>query len=231
MRPYLARLTNVRIVSTRYYGASVAERRTVEVTGDMEAQIMAVPDLATAAEAELADIEQLWQSLDLPGHRVELIDGQIVVSPTASRWHAKAVTQLIYQLSQLAQARGWEVLTNLTMHIPATRERLVPDLMVVPDGAPGFGPDEVLAPGVLLVAEVVSPSSRRGDREDKLRTYARTGIPLYLLIDRFAIPPSVTVFSGPGSEGYSRTRTAAARQPLRLPEPLGIDLDTARLLG
>ena len=44
-------------------------------------------------------------------------------------------------------------------------------------------------------------------------------------------PPGITVFSQPGADGYGRRQTAAAGQPLRLPEPFGIALDTARLLG
>ena len=117
------------------------------------------------------------------------------------------------------------------MHIPATRERLIPDLAIVPKDAPGFDENELLVPGVLLAAEVVSPHSRREDRDVKPLAYARSAILLYLLIDKFTDPPGITVFSQPGADGYARRQTAAAGQPLRLPEPFGIDLDTARLLG
>jgi Uma2 family endonuclease len=186
--------------------------------------------LAADADAELADLERLWQSLELPGYRVELIGGQIVVSPTASRGHSNVVTELIDQLADVKRRR-WERHTNLTVHIPATRERLIPDLAIVPRDAPGFDENELLAPGVLLAAEVVSPHSRREDRDVKPLAYARSGILLYLLIDKLTDPPGITVFSQPGADGYTRRQTAAAGQPLRLPEPFGIALDTARLLG
>ncbi len=42
-------------------------------------------DWAASARDELADLEKLWQDLEIPGHRIELIDGQLVVSPSASR--------------------------------------------------------------------------------------------------------------------------------------------------
>lgn len=103
--------------------------------------------------------------------------------------------------------------------------------MIAPKGSPPFSEWELLAPGVLLVAEVVSPSSRRRDREQKPRAYAQGGVPLYLLIDRFASPPAVTLFSEPGEDGYGKRQVAAAGEPLRLPKPFGITLDTARLLG
>ena len=194
--------------------------------------VIDAPDLATAAANELARAERLWYDLEPPeGTQLELIDGELVMSPTPGRAHSNTVTRLSYQLADLAQRRGWEVHANLTVHIPATRERLIPDLMVIPEDAPLFGADEVLAPGVLLAAEVVSPSSRRRDRTDKPRAYSQGRIPLCLLIDPFAAPAAVTLFSQPGQGGYGHQLRATAGQPLRLPEPFDVDLDIARLLG
>lgn len=187
-------------------------------------------DLAAAVESELANLEQLWQTIDLPGHRVELIDGQIVVSPSGSVWHSATVDRLMDQLFELKRRRGWQFHPNLTMHLPATGERLIRDLMVAPADAPRYDENELLAVGVLLVAEVVPPSSRRQDRETKNRAYAQGDIPLYLLIDKFAEPPAVTLFSQPYADGYQHRVAAAAGRPLRIPAPFRIALDTARLL-
>jgi Uma2 family endonuclease len=196
---------------------------------------MAIPAAETSAAAaasEFAELERLWYELEPPeGVRVELIDGELVVSPTGSVWHSGAVYGLTAELVKLAERRNWVIHTNLTAHISPTRERLIPDLMVAPKDAPPFGECELLASGALLVAEVVSPWSRRRDREVKPRAYAQGGVPLYLLIDRFASPPAVTLFSQPGEDGYGKRQAAAAGQPLRLPKPFGIALDTARLLG
>jgi Uma2 family endonuclease len=194
---------------------------------------MAIPrtDVAAAAEAELADLERLWQTLDLPGHRVELIDGLIVVSPSGSRWHSDAISELIFQMVDETRRHGWRIHTNLAVHIAATRERLIADLMIAPRDAPGFGDCELLSHGVLFVAEAVSPSSRRHDREVKPRAYAQGRVPLYLLIDQLADPPAVTLFREPGEDRYRHSETATAGQPLRLPDPFGIALDVSRLLG
>jgi len=196
---------------------------------------MAIPraDWAASAERELTDLEQLWQTLDVPpGYRVELIDGEIVVSPSASRWHSSAIDELIDALIDVKRKRrGWRIHTNLTVHIAPTRERLIPDLMIAPDDAPGFCDEELLGHGVLLVAEVVSPSSRRRDRVAKPRAYAEGGVPLYLLIDQLAEPATVTLFSDPHQGTYQGCQTATAGQALRLPEPFEISLDTRRLLG
>jgi Uma2 family endonuclease len=195
---------------------------------------MALPrtDLAAAAEAELAQLERLWYEAEWPeGVRVELIDGELVVSPSGSVRHSTAISSLLSQIFDVTRQHGWILHTNLTTHVAATRERLIPDLMVAPPGAATFSDCELLAPGVLLVAEVASLSSRRRDREQKKRAYAQGGVPLYLLIDRFAAPAAVTLFSDPGQEGYQSARAAAAGQPLRLPAPFDIGLDTARLLA
>jgi Uma2 family endonuclease len=195
---------------------------------------MAIPtaDFAAAAASEFADLERIWYQMDWPpGSRVELIDGELVVSPTGSVSHSGVVSALIFQLVDRAREHDWVMHTFLTAHIPSTRERLIPDLMIAPKDSPPFGECELLAPGVLLAAEVVSPSSRRRDREVKPRAYAQGRVPLYLLIDRFDKPPAVTLFSQPGAGGYGQREVATAGQPLRLPKPFGIALDTARLLG
>lgn len=194
---------------------------------------MATPrtDWAASAEAELADLERTWETLDIPGHRVELIDGQIVVSPSGSRWHSRAIDRLIDSLTDVKRRHGWEFHTNLTVHIAATRERLIPDLMVATEDAPGFGDNELLGHGVLLVAEVVSPTSQTRDRVAKRRAYAQGRVPLYLIIDQLADPAAVTLFRNMNEGSYLICSAATAGQPLRLPDPFGIALDTRRLLG
>jgi Uma2 family endonuclease len=205
----------------------------VEVSSDVEAQAMAMPSTDPAAAADgFAELERLWNELDVPkGVRAELIDGELVVSPTGSVWHSAAVDELMDQLFELKRRNGWRFHTYLTAHIPPTRERLIPDLMVAPKDAPPSGECELFSYGALLVAEVVSPWSRRRDRELKPLAYARGGVPLYVLVDRLDKPPAVTLFSQPGADGYGKRQVAAAGQPLRLPKPFGIALDTGRLLG
>jgi Uma2 family endonuclease len=85
---------------------------------------------------------------------------------------------------------------------------------------------------VLLVSEVVSPSSKRADREVKPLSYAKAGIPFYLLVDRFVEPATITLFSEPSEGGYAKAEAVPAGPDggkLWVPDPFSITLDAATL--
>ena len=162
---------------------------------------------------------------------MELIGGELVVSPTPDLRHSDAIDELTDLLTEVKRLHRWRIHTNATIHISATRERLMPDLAVAPRDAARFSAWELISASVLLAAEMVSPSSQRRARAEKPRAYAQGGVPLYLLIDKFASPPAVTLFSEPGDNGYGRRQTATAGRSLELPEPFGITVDAASLLS
>jgi Uma2 family endonuclease len=182
-------------------------------------------------EPELADLERVYANLDIPGHRIELLDGQVTVSPTASRPHSRIVQRLNEALWACIQEHGWEVHANLTLHVAATRERLIPDLWICPPEAPQFDENEVYGHGALLVAEVVSPASRHRDLVEKVRAYAQAGVPLYLVIDPCAPPAALTLHSNLLGDAYRSRTHAEAGKTLALPDPFGIDLSVEKLLA
>jgi Uma2 family endonuclease len=198
------------------------------------AEVPGMPVLHTSrvaiVESELADLERVYASLDVPDHRIELLDGQVTVSPTASRLHSRIVQRLQEALWGRIHEHGWELHTNLTLHVAATRERLVPDLWVCPGDAPQFDENEVYGQGALLVAEVVSAASRHRDLVDKARAYAQAGVPLYLVIDPTAVPAVLTLHSVPRGDAYRSRVQADAGKALALPDPFGIELDVKNLL-
>jgi Uma2 family endonuclease len=174
--------------------------------------------------------EDLYETMDpIEGIRVELLDGRLVMSPPPAVRHNDAVWWLVEALFEVARRNRWRLLQTTAVHIAATRDRPQPDLVVAPPGAPQYDDHELYAHGVLLVAEVVSPSSGHDDREFKRDAYARGGVPLYLLIDPQKAEQAVTLFSDPRPDGYrSRTRVPFGDQ-ITLPEPFGMVLDTAGL--
>lgn len=176
--------------------------------------------------------EQIYDHMEpIEGLKVELLGGRLVMTGSASIRHNDTVWLLVLTLVEVARSAGWRVLTDQAVHIAATRDRLKPDLLVVPPGAPSYDKNELLSHGVLLVAEVVSPGSQDEDRHGKPRYYAQGKVPLYLLVDIEATPPSVTLFARPKAGKYQDQVSVEMGQALSLPLPIGVTLDTRALAG
>ncbi|MFJ4092665.1 Uma2 family endonuclease [Kitasatospora sp. NPDC089913] len=86
-----------------------------------------------------------------------------------------------------------------------------------------FAPSWMEPDGVAMVAEVTS-SKPDQDRIAKRHCYARAGIPLHLLIDREK--SQVSLFSKPKRDEYTELHLAGFGEPLVLPAPFELELDT-----
>ena len=152
------------------------------------------------------------------------------MSPLPTRWHQLASKWLLRGLQDLCDEKGWEADDPAEIELPQNRDRIQPDVVVFRDADSLPLMDNVMPlDHVLLVAEIVSPSSIRMDREVKPRACALAGIPLYVLVDRFTDPLSVTLYSEPSDEGYATVVTVAFGEKLRIPAPFDITLDTSAL--
>lgn len=115
------------------------------------------------------------------GHRYEIYEGALLVSPPANWEHQGIESNLLVMLHQAAPA-GWRVLTDLG--VDCGNNKLVPDVVVLRPGALGNGKQYGPAQQVALVVEVESPSTRMNDRNAKTTIYAEAGIPNYWRIER-----------------------------------------------
>jgi Uma2 family endonuclease len=160
----------------------------------------------------------------------EIIEGRLVVSPMPVLWHELACIWLDDQLRDDCRAKGWVVDRAGEIELPPTTDLIEPDLMVLRD-LESLSRLESKMPldHVALVAEVTSRSSIREDREVKPFACALAGVPLYLLVDRFTNPMTVSLFSEPSARGYARVEPVSVGGKLRLPEPFDVTLDTASL--
>jgi Uma2 family endonuclease len=172
----------------------------------------------------------LRDQIDTGHHRAEIIDGELVVSPIPVIWHERVCRWLERSFDGACEASDWFPDRAGEILLPPTGDLICPDFMILSDA--GTLPElESLRPldRVLLAAEVVSPSSIRRDREVKPRACALAGIPLYLLVDRFTKPVTISLHSEPGASRYARVKTVTAGDKLRLPAPFDLTLDTSSL--
>jgi Uma2 family endonuclease len=170
-------------------------------------------------------ILELHEKFEPPeGHKAEVIGGQFVVSPTPAARHGLIYGELHAQLRQLLP-RSLAVTNPITLDMAATSERYIPDLLVISKDV--LNTDEWLlaAEHAELVAEIVSPSNAGNDRVTKVRGYAASGVPIYLLID--PLDRWVTLFSEPAGECYQQMHRVPFGSSIELPKPYSGKLDTS----
>ncbi len=131
-----------------------------------------------------ADLE----SMPDDGHRYELIDGALIVTPAPSSGHQGMVVELCYRLRDL-------VPPDLRVIVAPFDVALAADTVVQPDllvARREDFTDRDLPTAPVLAVEVLSPSTRRIDRMLKYARYEAAGCPSYWLVD--PDEPALTVF-------------------------------------
>ncbi|WP_240982947.1 Uma2 family endonuclease [Streptomyces sp. S3(2020)] len=175
--------------------------------------------------ASVQQVFELFSATAPKGWRVELIEGEICVTPPANGEHEEIVSELSGQIRD--HDKGVGRYTGIGLNVPAASDtgHVVPDLVIAPKGS--FDDEEEWhdASPVVLVAEVTSTSTAERDRTKKIHGYARAGIPVYLLIDREEA--EVTVFAEPSGDEYAQAHKHKLGLVVPLPAPLGFELDTA----
>lgn len=116
------------------------------------------------------------------GKRYEVLDGDLYVTPAPSPLHQRLSKRLQRRLEDYFEARGLGEVFNAPIDLILGEHDIVePDLLVVAD------PAQISARGiegaVLMVVEILSPSTRAQDRGVKMRRYADLGILHYVIVD------------------------------------------------
>jgi Uma2 family endonuclease len=182
---------------------------------------------AVDISATLSPAELYERLATVDGLNVELLNGRVVMTGSATVRHNMAVWFLIRVLFHLVTSNGWALLESQTIHVRRTGDRPRPDITVASPNAPRYDSGELYAHGVEMVAEVTSPGTANADRGEKVDVYATGGVPLYLVIDIAADPETVTLYSSPRDGRYESSTTVRLGEKLPVPEPFSITLDTA----
>ncbi len=129
-------------------------------------------------------LEEFYEARDAapPGVRHELVDGEILVTPSPHWTHQRIAAQLFVLLNTYVRAQdvGEAFIPPLDVMLEPNLV-LQPDLLVVPRGLLRKRSDVVNR--LLLAAEVISPSSARHDRVRKRPAYQRNRVPEYWIVD------------------------------------------------
>ena len=118
------------------------------------------------------------------GNRYEVVDGELLVTPSPTFHHQDAVLALAWRLKPFVDSSGAAYLSISPADIELDERTLVqPDLFVfeLPGGRRPERWKDITR--ILLAIEVLSPSSARADRFVKRRRYQRQGIPEYWIVD------------------------------------------------
>lgn len=174
------------------------------------------------------DLVRFWEEMEWPeGSRVEIIEGIVTVSPAPAFRHnliAESIQRRLY--SVISEDMG--IFQTLAIAVPSRLGMLIPDLVVAPRREHTESDTHIPAAMAELVVEVTSKSNARHDRVSKPAAYAAAGIPLFLLVDRWAPDgPAATLYGDPKGDVYRPLLTAKFGEPLKLPAPFDLVIDTA----
>lgn len=175
--------------------------------------------------------------------RVEIIGGEIVVSPGPTIDHARIVGRIARAVDRaglLNPDYPWESAQNLDFSLARIAEGFIPDLVVLDRDVYAAAAREkarfLTAGQAALVVEVTSRWNADEDREPgpkrtrltKWNGYALVGVPRYLLVERDPRRLGVTLYTEPDTERglYQAAQSWKFGETVALPDPFDIEIPT-----
>lgn len=126
---------------------------------------------------------EMVRAMPEDGNRYEVVYGELLVTPAPRLWHQALVQRLSLAIGRYLETEPVAVVLTAPADISWGPDVLVqPDVFVVPpEEARTLNWGEVRT--LLLVAEVLSPSTTRADRFLKRIRYRQAGVPVYWVVD------------------------------------------------
>ena len=136
-------------------------------------------------EFTIADLDKMPDD----GHRYELLDGSLIVSPAPGLPHQRVVAVLVHVLEDVCPEE-LVVFPNVNVRF-AVASALEPDVVVAsPPDISGIR----LLRAPLLAVEILSPDSALRDLSLKKVAYERFGVPSYWVVDPDLERPTLRAF-------------------------------------
>jgi Uma2 family endonuclease len=155
---------------------------------------------------------------------IEIVDGMVLVSPSASKRHNR-LARLLANALDVAAGLDWNADTDFDVRlqdVPLNNRR--PDVTVYRAETIDVTPTR--PEHVLLVVEVVSPGSETTDRIVKADQYARAGIQFYWRVEQAATgaPLVYTYVLDPATCRYRDSEIFTGVVKLAVPFSIEVDL-------
>jgi Uma2 family endonuclease len=133
-----------------------------------------------------------YRLVDLPtlptedGHRYEIIDGGLIVTPAPGRPHGIIASRIAYEITRYCKQNRpeWSLIAqpiNLEMETEDVTYHCEPDLSIFDQPPEAVVASDSLLP--VIVIEIVSPGNPENDYVRKVSAYAAIGIPEYWIVD------------------------------------------------
>jgi Uma2 family endonuclease len=142
-----------------------------------------VPEMSALRKAELISMEDFLQGESQSKLRHEFFGGQVFAMAGGTARHNRICTRTLIALEPLAAAQGCETFVT-DMKLRVDDAIYYPDVMVVCDKS---DVDPLIKSAPCLIIEVLSESTARIDRTEKLQAYQKIStLRNYLLIEQTA---------------------------------------------
>jgi Uma2 family endonuclease len=159
------------------------------------------------------------------GHRYELLDGVLIVSPAPGRRHQR-MCGLLFMVLERACPDTMEVLIAPFGVQPSTSTELQPDVLVAREQDLT---ERNLPVAPLLAVEVLSPSTALHDVNTKKAAYERMGVASYWVVDPARLV--LMVFELDADDRYEQVAEVAGTEPFDAVQPFSVRIVPAELVG
>ncbi|MGW0928096.1 Uma2 family endonuclease [Streptomyces sp. NPDC002644] len=171
----------------------------------------------------------------LPGYRVEIIGGQLLVTPPPDAAHAHVLSELLLTLAAAGlHGGGSKVLQGVGLWLPdGPEDYAVPDLAVVDaDIRDHLIENNCYDPLAFRMVLEVTSTNWRADLRTKVAAYAIARVPAYVVVDRKH--NRLHVLTDPVADEYDVHRVHAPGERAVLPPSVGapdVTLDVSEVLA
>ncbi|MEV8598008.1 Uma2 family endonuclease [Streptomyces sp. NPDC052012] len=162
----------------------------------------------------------------LPGHRVEILQGRLTVTPPPDGSHQLALTKLgrAFDHAGIVET-GREWVQGVGLWLPTLpADFAIPDFSIVDeDFRDAHVTKNHYAPNVFRMVVEITSSNWSDDLGPKVECYAQAGIPVYLIVDRKH--DEILLYTDPADGKYPDPQRFKRGQDVAVPESVGVRVE------